>query len=901
MIAAKRGKSMKLTHALLSSSVSAAALLIAVPALAQAPASGGAGPKVEEIVVTGTLVRGVAPAGSNVQSLGQTAIQQTGAQNVVQLLSTVPQINNFGQVAQEPLQNGTLGAGRSSVRPNLRGLPSSVVSPVLTMVDGHALVGMGIQQTDADPGMIVPGALDRLELALDGGSSLYGASAVGGVLNFITRTHFNGVEIKADAGAAGSHYRSYDASLTAGRDWNGGGGLVSVNFRINSNLPVTDLKLPRQDLREFGLPDYRLRICSPGNVIVGSQTYAMPNLVAGTVNLCDTALVTDMASPSRQWGAFASISQSLTPDIEFNVKAMGTRRATTVHEAALAESSAVIDPTNPFYRPVPGLSPTTRESLNYGYGPVAGDHTSAPLKNDGFDIWSTLTWHMKNGWRAVAIADYGWTNTHVYSPNLNTTAEAAALTGAGLTKATALNPYDLTQTNPAVIANILNWRVEDEDAQTMVNVRATVDGDVFKLPGGEAKAAFGVQFQRQGQSGYVSVGPVGVHSTDRVVSNVRNVYAAFGELTVPVVGPDNALPFVQSLDLDISARYDYYDRVGGTTNPRLGVTWTVADGYKFRANAATAFTAPDVVDEAAAGSLDAQITVQRTGTDLLPGDNPANANLPSVKLRGALAGYQKPQTARILSVGFDANPPQLRGLTASLTYWKIDMQKVLGLGCPGTTQQQVQNPVAGCNIFRPTLAQLDAFLPTGLPVVGLANSYQGLYAAGTPPYLLLVTLRQNNSLFQTHGLDYSAGYRHTTGWGDVYASLNGTYYMQRRTQAEKTNIWVDGLIGSPAVQAIGTVGVDYGSKFSALARFNYQSSFTTNTLTNQTSIPAWMPIDLFFRYSLDDSMEFTVNVNNLMNILPPLANQSGGQFVSAGINTESTLGRYISLGVKKRF
>jgi hypothetical protein len=138
-----------------------------------------------EVVVTGTLIRGIAPPSANLISLDPTAIAATGASNTNEVLNNIPQLGDFGNTnAQVSRTNSFL----TVVRPNIRNLPGLTVSggsTTLLLVDGHRLVGVGIQETAPDPNIIPPSLLERVEILPDGGSSTYGADAIGGAINFI--------------------------------------------------------------------------------------------------------------------------------------------------------------------------------------------------------------------------------------------------------------------------------------------------------------------------------------------------------------------------------------------------------------------------------------------------------------------------------------------------------------------------------------------------------------------------------------------------------------------------------------------------------------------------------------------------------------------------------------------
>ena len=166
-------------------------------ALAQtAPAGGKADKRADaeaptnaEIIVTGTLLRGIAPVGTNVLSVGQADVVAIGAKTSNDLLANIPQISNFNAVP-----TGSAGFGQPIVQTNLRGLGASGGTTTLTLINGHRVVGQGILQTYVDPQIIPPGLIERVEVIPDGGSSIYGSDAIGGVINFITRKRMNGVE-----------------------------------------------------------------------------------------------------------------------------------------------------------------------------------------------------------------------------------------------------------------------------------------------------------------------------------------------------------------------------------------------------------------------------------------------------------------------------------------------------------------------------------------------------------------------------------------------------------------------------------------------------------------------------------------------------------------------------------
>src|SRR5262249_52909525 len=124
-------------------------------------------PTLQEIVVTGTQIRGIAPAGSNVIGVSEEQIKATGAVDTNQVLATVPQITNFFSNLPSPGQGVTAANAVVPINtPNLRNLPganSSGGALTLVLIDGHRVVGQGVGQVAVDPGVIPPAAIERVE------------------------------------------------------------------------------------------------------------------------------------------------------------------------------------------------------------------------------------------------------------------------------------------------------------------------------------------------------------------------------------------------------------------------------------------------------------------------------------------------------------------------------------------------------------------------------------------------------------------------------------------------------------------------------------------------------------------------------------------------------------------
>jgi iron complex outermembrane receptor protein len=201
----------------------------------------------EQVTVTGTSIRGQVPVGANLIQVDRQSIESSGAQTTAQLLSTIPQLNNFGSAAQGG-QNSSDGTGTQA--PTIHSLGNSASNQTLILIDGHRLPLTGLAHNLVDPSIIPTAALASVEILPDGASAIYGSDAVAGVLNFHLRKDYSGWETSVQAGVA-ADYGTFNASQLFGHSWDTGGVVAAYNYSSRSNMMtlVRDYITTRQDLR----------------------------------------------------------------------------------------------------------------------------------------------------------------------------------------------------------------------------------------------------------------------------------------------------------------------------------------------------------------------------------------------------------------------------------------------------------------------------------------------------------------------------------------------------------------------------------------------------------------------------------------------------------------------------
>jgi iron complex outermembrane recepter protein len=229
-------------------------------AAANAPDDGKT-PGLEEIVVTGTNITGVENKTIPLLAFDRDVIDRSGYANISDFINSLPQNVKSGPNSADGILTGIPGSlnnVENSTSANLRGLGAS---STLTLVNGHRVAAASLG-TGVDLSMIPISAVERIEVLTDGASAVYGADAVGGVVNIILRKDFNGEEtsVRLDTlSRGGGELKQMGQSV--GRTWDTGGALAVLQFE--------DSNVIRADQRSFtaAMPE-------PTDVFPSSKRYS---------------------------------------------------------------------------------------------------------------------------------------------------------------------------------------------------------------------------------------------------------------------------------------------------------------------------------------------------------------------------------------------------------------------------------------------------------------------------------------------------------------------------------------------------------------------------------------------------------------------------------------------------
>jgi iron complex outermembrane receptor protein len=285
----------------------------------------------EEIVVTGTHIHGEAPVGSALKVYTREEIDQSGASTVEQFARTM--VENFSGVDTIANANSNAGFARFASANanvfegagfNLHGLGPSAT---LTLLNGQRLASAGVDGSITDISQIPLSAIDHIEVLTDGASAVYGADAVAGVVNIITRKDFEGAETGLRYGAAtdgGANERA--ASQLLGHSWGSGNVLLSYEYDKQGGLDASDrdyipprggpdLLIPqskRNSVFLSGSQDLGAETNISGNAIYSDRSFFNENIETGpAISLFEAGI---LAGYVRQYGATTTVDKALFND-----------------------------------------------------------------------------------------------------------------------------------------------------------------------------------------------------------------------------------------------------------------------------------------------------------------------------------------------------------------------------------------------------------------------------------------------------------------------------------------------------------------------------------------------------------------------------------------------------------
>jgi iron complex outermembrane receptor protein len=256
-----------------------------------------------DVVVTGSLFRGNAESPSPVTTLTAANLEQRGINTVTEAIQRLS-ANGAGTLPNSFSSNGAFAAGASA--PSLRGLTTN---STLVLFDGlraayYPLADDGTRNF-VDINQIPDAIIDRIDVLKDGASSTYGADAVAGVINIITKKQITGLHLNGSGGVSqkgDSQEQRIDATYGYGDlSENHFNVYVSGEYQKNSALYARDRGYP------YNTSDLS-RLCAPSVGAYNQTTGAVTTAPGAT-----TCRTNNVANGIQYDGTFGAVGTTIYP------------------------------------------------------------------------------------------------------------------------------------------------------------------------------------------------------------------------------------------------------------------------------------------------------------------------------------------------------------------------------------------------------------------------------------------------------------------------------------------------------------------------------------------------------------------------------------------------------------
>src|SRR4029077_19984880 len=256
----------------------------------------------------------------------------------------------------------------------------------------------------------------------------------------------------------------------------------------------------------------------------------------------------------------------------------------------------------------------------------------------------------------------------------------------------------------------------------------------------------------------------------------------------------------------------------------------------------------------------------------------------------------KPETARTWTAGVDLTPPAIQNLSLSLTYFDIDYQgRIQNPGYSAIFLTQ-ETQYASLITRNPTQAQIDAVCKKPPLQGGDCNQ---------PIAAILDARWRNLASLKTRGVDAALGYLLHTAWGNVSASLNGTYMSDLKQQIGPTAPVVDlvDTVGNPpSLRLVGNLGWPLRG-WPVQTTVTYPGAYRDPASVPDRRVDSWTTVDVNIGYRVDGGSgclpktQSNLGIINVFDERPPFVNQldlTSGTFGYDPANA-TLLGRGVSL------
>jgi len=857
------------------------------------------------IKVVGSRIRttdleGVSP----VVVIGRDELEMSGHNTIQDFVRTLTISSaNVGDDNNNSFANGT-----SSL--NLRGLG---LNATLVLINGRRVAGYGqaqnITSSFVDLNSIPMAAIERIELLKDGASAIYGADAVAGVMNIVLRKDYEGTEMSVGYQTdveGDSPQKSFNVIF--------GGGNDRTHFTTTFNYLDREALFYRDrdfsataDHRSRGGVDQRSLFGSPPTLIsfdnftveAADNCTSVINALGGTACSFNYNDFINFYPDSERFATSLFVTHEINNNMELYVDAAYNNNRsvniaapapwTSVYNVAGSSTVSILTPEQqatrsqlPFsnlliYFPAENPYNTSGEDLGLLYRPTDFGPRTGEINSQGYRFNAGV-----QGYLGSSSWDYdigvGYTRSNVLVENrngINGVALQQLFLGmndpSGSGEVLYYNPF---ATNEQRIIDIAKVTFENRNVSWEKSTVANFSGPLMALPAGDLSLATGIEFREQ----YFANESDPLRNSGGLVGTGR-ANDTFGERDVTSLYAEVVIPFHDTVEMQIAARYEDYSDFGTTTKPKVGIKWQPIPQLLVRASYGESFRAPSLPElfGGVVSSFPTLVDPVRCPdpTGGVPGQNgnaadltPADCGNGQTRVDNSGNPALQPEESESYNIGVVWEPDFFENFVVSFDYFNFDHENII-----------VQLP-------------LNTILALNDP-----NQVIRLGGPGTP--ITRVVRSFNNGAFQTvNGFDLTLAYHMELASGRLGFKNSATYYDQfdfapivlDANNNPVTGAPIDGtgnvVLGDfPQLRNNFSVSYSRGAH-SVQATANYRSGLRTtqvNSITGTADTPSWTTFDLAYTMLIGQDKKLQLGCINCTDkdpVFDPNTSEEAGYFKS---------------------
>ncbi len=609
--------------------------------------------------------------------------------------------------------------------------------PTLILVNGRRVANSGVGGINGknfvDVNQIPAAAIDHIEVLTDGASSIYGSDAIGGVVNFILKSDYDGIKAGGRYGGATGDYKERSAYATGGMDAGG------IKFTGTASWSKTSPLF--QDAREFTSPLYNKTSSIPGVVAFGGSNpgailapgvntpSAMNPTGTGATATSVNQLIANGTYVPTTPGAIAQgfdVSKYQTLLLGQELQSLVFTADSKLFGTGIGVfGDLMLSRSKSFTQWLPVPAPNLTVPAGAPYDPLTTSFTGVTFddlsRTKSFDnkvdaVRATI------GLRGDIVESWTWETGFVYSqseldqrqsnllykPNIPLAIaggfDAAGNPVAGGAYSSVYSRYSLTgprviqpaldpfargaAVNEAALANVYGTEAIRAKSE-LTSLDGRVTGSVFDLPAGTVALAVGASVRRETLSGGADAnGRVTDPITGSVTGNAqqwlggtyadpfkrhRDIEALFAETRAPITRSSMGIPGFAELDLIAAVRGEKYSDAGRSTVPKYGFRWQPFDKQvTVHGDYSKSFSAPSLYAEY--GPTDSR----QVGAGVIQGV--FGSNYTGLPFNGEDGNNPKlqPATSTSRSIGILIQPNAVEGLKIAADFSSISLQGFAG-------------------------------------------------------------------------------------------------------------------------------------------------------------------------------------------------------------------------------